>query len=234
MALPKTDKSFFVNSPYSSYRLDEIKRKIHYLPMDIMLFGATGAGKSSTLNALLGEESAKVGYGVDPETSAIQSYYLNEYVRLWDTPGLGDSPERDRRYLGMIGEKLKETYDGKNGEAFYLIDMALLLVDGSSRDLGTVEKTLNRAFRHISADRVQVVVNQADMAMKGRHWNGKKPDGTLQNFLNEQAVSLQRRISESTKSPITRPLFYSATNNFNLYSLMDFVIDNFSWEPRQL
>ena len=36
---------------------------------NVLITGATGCGKSSTINALFNTEKAKVGTGVDPETS---------------------------------------------------------------------------------------------------------------------------------------------------------------------
>lgn len=39
--------------------------------INIMITGATGCGKSSTINALFDTEVAKVGVGVDPETMEI-------------------------------------------------------------------------------------------------------------------------------------------------------------------
>jgi len=227
------DESYFANSPYAKYRLDEIKRKIRYVPMDIMLIGATGAGKSSTLNALLGGEFAKIGHGVDPETKEIKDYMLNEYIRLWDTPGLGDNPVDDAVYVQKSIKLLKRRYSGGNDlSGGYLIDMAVVLVDGSSKDIGTVYTILNGfLFDSIEASRVLVVVNQADMAMKGRHWNNE-PDDVLNKFLEEQALSLQKRIHETTGHRIKKPLFYSAKNSFNLYSLMDYIVDSFKWEQR--
>lgn len=53
-----------------------------------MITGATGSGKSSTINALFNTEVAKVGVGVDPETMDITKYDLDNLV-LWDSPGLG-------------------------------------------------------------------------------------------------------------------------------------------------
>jgi predicted GTPase len=222
----------FDNGSYSNYRLNDIKNKIRYRPMDIVLLGSTGAGKSSTLNALLENEFATVGYGVDPETNSINEYSLNAYVRLWDTPGLGDTPENDRIYIDAIRKLLKKTYFASRIEkTVYLIDMVLLLFNGSNRDIGTIESILNKILGYIDAYRVLLVINQADMAMKGRHWNNGEPDETLKEFLEAQADSFQRRIFESTGQQMRKPLFYSATNKFNLYSLMDYIIDNFVWEP---
>lgn len=41
--------------------------------INIMITGATGCGKSSTINALFDTEVAKVGVGVDPETMEIEN-----------------------------------------------------------------------------------------------------------------------------------------------------------------
>ena len=78
-------------------RLMKVKAK----PVNILLVGPTAAGKSSTINALFDMEKAKVGMGVDPETSEITRYDV-ENLRLFDTPGLGDSPENDKKYMLMI------------------------------------------------------------------------------------------------------------------------------------
>ncbi len=65
--------------------------------LNVMFAGATGVGKSSTINAIFNMEIAKVGYNVDPETATIQKYEIDNMV-LWDTPGLGDNPEKDKKY----------------------------------------------------------------------------------------------------------------------------------------
>ena len=65
--------------------------------INIMITGATGCGKSSTINALFDTEVAKVGVGVDPETMEIEKYELDNLI-LWDMPGVGDGMEADNRH----------------------------------------------------------------------------------------------------------------------------------------
>ena len=47
--------------------------------INIMITGATGCGKSSTINALFDTEVAKVGVGVDPETMEIEKYEPGQF-----------------------------------------------------------------------------------------------------------------------------------------------------------
>ena len=109
--------------------------------MNIMITGATGCGKSSTINAMFNTEVAKVGVGVAPETMEIRKYELDNLV-LWDTPGLGDGKEADNRHAKKIIDKLLEV--DKNGNA--LIDLVLVILDGGSRDLGTSYELINNVI----------------------------------------------------------------------------------------
>ena len=73
--------------------------------INLLITGATGCGKSSTINALFGCDVAKVGIGVDPETMDIARYDLDNLI-LWDSPGLGDGKEADDRHAKNIIQKL--------------------------------------------------------------------------------------------------------------------------------
>ena len=44
-------------------------------PIDVLLVGATGTGKSSTLNAIFGDAVCKVGDGVDPQTQDVSDSF---------------------------------------------------------------------------------------------------------------------------------------------------------------
>lgn len=201
---------------------------------NIMLAGATGCGKSSTINALFavggnveevsGDEEgmeeevpkktyieiAKVGSKADPETKDIEKYRIGNLV-LWDTPGLGDGTEIDEHHKEVITGLLREKDDDGNA----LIDLVLVIMDGSTRDLGTSYRILNDVIiPELKGDtnRILVALNQADIAMKtGRHWDYEKnePDETLIRFLEEKVRSIRARVKEDSDLDI-EPVYYCA------------------------
>ncbi len=216
---------------YSKYREGTIVSKLVQLgvhPLDVMITGVTGAGKSTTLNTVFQKDVATVGDGVDPETMSIDAYSLNEDIRLWDTPGLGDGTYNDLVHSKGIINLLNKTYT-YNGVKYGFIDLALVIIDGSNRDMGTTYRLINDVILpNIQSDRILVAINQADFAMKGRHWNNlnKKPDSELEQFLIEKSVSVQSRVKLSTGLIIKRPVYYSALHGYNINKFLDFIIDN--------
>lgn len=250
---------------FGSYRVDAIKRNLRYVdikPLDVMITGATGAGKSTTLNTIFQTTLAKVGDGVDPETMEVNGYKLNDVFRLWDTPGLGDGVDIDKKHGEKILDLLHSNrfYDETGLIAF--VDMCLVIVDGSNRDMGTTYKLINEILvpninldvgvhtivdiynnidiecdadnvvPSIEPDRVFVAINQADMAMKGYHWDKENnvPDSTLTAYLEEQALSVKRRIKEATGLNVIKPVCYSAKYGWNLESVFNMLIDNIPQE----
>lgn len=200
--------------------------------LNIMITGATGSGKSSTINALFDADVAKVGIGVDPETQDIKKFELKNMV-LWDSPGLGDGKEADNRHAKNITAKLMER--DKDGNA--VIDLVLVVLDGSSRDLGTSYELINQVIIPNLGDdrkgRILVAINQCDMAMKGRYWNhqSNEPEPELVQFLNEKVDSVRRRIKEGTGVDV-EPIYYSAgykegnakQNPYNLAKLLYYIV----------
>ena len=177
--------------------------------VNILITGATGCGKSSTINALFQTSNAKIGTGVDPETMDIHKYELDNIV-LFDSPGLGDGKEADRNHAKNIIDKLLER--DANGE--FVIDLVLVLLDGGTRDLGTSFELINNVIipnLGDDASRLLVAINQADMAMKGKYWNHERnePEPQLVAFLEDKVASTQRRIHEATGIDTT-PIYYSA------------------------
>lgn len=221
------------------YRVDDIDRNLRiarFRPLDVLVVGGTGTGKSSTINALFEEEVAKIGRACDPETMNISSMELNELLRFWDSPGLGDNVTSDRRYSKELVDLLYKDYymdDNRYG----LIDTVLVILDGSGRDMGTTYSLLNEVVApNFQIDRVLVAINQADLAMKGRHWDERHncPDETLMSFLEEKADSVRRRLVEATNVKVSKPVFYSAERGYNVEKLLDMIIDNMPRERRRL
>ncbi len=224
---------------FSTYRSQDIISNLDIMgihPLDVMVTGVTGAGKSTTLNSFFQKTVAKVGDGVDPETMELDSYALNNFFRLWDTPGLGDGKEADRNHKRKMVDLLFKTYTS-NSQTYGFIDMVLVVIEGSNRDMGTTYTLLNEVIvPNIQSNRIFVVINQADVAMKGRHWNSgsNTPDHTLLTYLDNMAVSIQRRVKEATGISIMKPVYYSAEYGWNVQAVFDFIIDNMPSEKRKL
>ncbi|AXY00934.1 GTP-binding protein HSR1 [Vibrio alfacsensis] len=215
-----------------SARLDDAKLPV----LDVMFTGVTGAGKSSTINALFGSNKVLVGHGVDPMTMELDAYYLQNAFRVWDTPGLGDGAEQDRTHERKLIDLLFKTWSA-DGETYGFIDMVIVIIEGINRDMGTTYRLLrNTILPCINANRVVVAINQADVAQKGRGWDHKTNTPTVQltEFLEQQALSIQRRIKESCGITINKPIYFSAEHRYNLDKLMDAIIVAMPSNRRQI
>lgn len=224
---------------FSTYRTDDIEKNLEKMgirPLDVMVTGVTGAGKSTTLNAFFQKKVAKVGDGVDPETMELDAYKLNNYFRVWDTPGLGDGVEKDQLHKKKMMDLLYKKYTN-DGHEYGYIDMCLVIIEGANRDMGTTYTLLNEVIvPNIQRDRILVVINQADVAMKGRHWNRNKrePDEQLLRYLEEQACSVKKRVKEATGIEIIKPVYYSAEYGWNVKEVFNMIIDHMPTKKREL
>jgi predicted GTPase len=223
---------------YKNYRYSELSKKSSEVGIifDVMVTGVTGAGKSTTLNTLFQKEVSKVGRGVEPETMTLDSYKLNDSFRLWDTSGLGDGKQKDKEHSKNIVDLLYKDYQIDN-KTHGFIDLVLVIIEGSNRDMGTNYKLLNEVIvPNFQKSRILVAVNQADMAKSGRHWDyeNNKPMKKLKDFLEEQVISIQKRVKEATGVQIIKPIYYSAEYNYNIDVLLDLLIDNIPKEKRIL
>lgn len=115
---------------------------------------------------------------------------------------------------------------------------------GGSRDLGTSFQLINEVIiPNLGEDkkRLLVAINQADVAMKGHHWNHEEnfPEPELVKFLNDKVESTRERIKKSTGVDI-EPIYYSAGYKdggqkqypYNLSKLMLFILQHTKQEKR--
>ncbi|PHI14317.1 50S ribosome-binding GTPase [Fusobacterium polymorphum] len=223
---------------FNTYRTTDINNNLNRIgirPLDVMVTGVTGAGKSTTLNAFFQKTVAKVGDGVDPETMELDAYALNDFFRVWDTPGLGDGVENDKIHKKKLIDLLYKTYSVDN-QIYGFIDMVLVIIEGATRDMGSTYTLLNEVIvPNIQKNRILVAINQADIAMKGYYWNNitKSPDSQLINFLNDKAISIKERVKEATGIDILTPVYYSAEYNWNVKAVFDFIIEHMPSEKRK-
>ena len=215
---------------FRDYRKMDIEKKLEkarFMPLDVMVTGVTGAGKSTTLNTIFRKNVAIVGNGVDPETMSLEFYSLNDVFN-----GVKNDEIHKRKLVNL----LYKTYS-LDGNIYGWVDLAIVVLEGLNRDMGSTYTLLNEVIvPNIQADRILVAINQADMAMKGRHWNKEtnEPDEILIEFLEKQASSIQNRVKEATGVTIRKPVYYSAEYSYNVEKLLDFIIDNIILERRQL
>ena len=215
---------------FRDYRKMDIEKKLEkarFMPLDVMVTGVTGAGKSTTLNTIFRKNVAIVGNGVDPETMSLEFYSLNDVFN-----GVKNDEIHKRKLVNL----LYKTYS-LYGNVYGWVDWAIVVLEGLNRDMGSTYTLLNEVIvPNIQADRILVAINQADMAMKGRHWNKEtnEPDEILIEFLEKQASSIQNRVKEATGVTIRKPVYYSAEYSYNVEKLLDFIIDNIILERRQL
>ena len=189
------------------------------------------------MNALFEKEVAKVGHGCDPETSKNSHKELNQYLRFWDTPGFGDSVEKDKKYAKDLIKLLNESWTDNGRTIYGAIDMVIVILDGSGRDMGTTYKILNEVvLPNFPSDRILMAINQADAAKSPKHWNNQKnePDEVLKSFLEEKAISVKRRIEEATGTRVCKPVYYSAEKEYNVEKLLDMIIDNMPTSRRKI
>ncbi|MBQ0164583.1 MAG: 50S ribosome-binding GTPase [Bacteroidales bacterium] len=211
--------------------------------MNILVTGGTGCGKSSTINALFNADRAKVGTGASPETQRVARYELDNLV-IWDTPGFGDGKVEDENHKRNIIRKLHEP-DPKNPNRL-LIDLVLVIIDGSTRDLGTAFDLINNVIipnlGEKKEERILIAINQADAAMKGYGWDRQnhKPTPELTKFLEEKVEDVKNRIFKSTGVKVD-PIYYSAgftdpggkqETSYNISKLLYYIIEKSPAEKR--
>lgn len=227
--------------------LKKALERIKNTKVNVLLIGATSVGKSSTINALFDtsninmQDRAVVGESANPQTMDTQCYKLNNVV-IWDTPGLGDSAEKDRQHQ----EKITALLHRQDEHGQPLIDLVLLILDGGSKDFGSAYKLIKEIVAPNLANgdenRLLVAINKADTAMHHSFWDNSdnQPKTELLQFLEEQSVVVQSRIeADSGFKPDV--IYYSAgyfhkgevrQQPYNLAKLLSFMIDHLPSKKR--
>jgi len=229
----------------SQAQLLEIRDRLRATKINVLMVGGTGVGKSSTISALFQshglESKATIGHGTKPETMDVSSHEIENLI-IWDTPGLGDSPEKDKAHQNKIIELL----DRKDTKGQPLIDLVFLTLDAGSRDFSSaftlIKDVIQPNLRDETRDRLLIGLNQADQAMKGHYWDKteNKPQDKLIARLDELAQTVKERIKTDTGMDVD-PIYYSAgctldgevmSHPYNLQKLLSFIMDRLPKKKR--
>ncbi len=137
----------------------ETPEAVEQKPVNILLVGRTGAGKSSCINTLFQEDLAEID--VLPSTDKIQSYQwqtnTGESLILWDTPG----------YEQVNGEELRDLVIdyAKNADLLLLVTPCLDPALQMDRDF------LEEIKNEIADLPTITIVTQVDRLRPIREWN---------------------------------------------------------------
>ena len=70
---------------------------------NVLVIGNSGVGKSTLINAVLGEERAKTGWGIQGTTDRLEIYTSNEIpFRIIDTIGFEPSLAKEHRAIDVV------------------------------------------------------------------------------------------------------------------------------------
>ncbi|EAI0690459.1 DUF3944 domain-containing protein [Campylobacter coli] len=183
--------------------------------LNILIVGATGAGKSSTIKALFETEDydldIDIKEGGNPVTQDTKEYKLGN-LTIYDSPGLGDSGVNDNEHMKKIKNLLLEK--GSKGNA--KIDLVLVIIDAKAgRNLDTTSKTIKEAIMPYmeEKERILIALNKCDEASSNRKctfdYKENKPSQKLEEFLEEQVKIIRERIKTDTGVDVD-VIYYSA------------------------
>lgn len=126
--------------------MDEINRQMQEQVM-IALVGDVNAGKSSTINRIIGDEVA--GVGAEPgETTEIKQYPYRDKIILIDTPGLND---------------VNLSNSARTREYYRQTDVVLFFLNAAGTVFSEAEKKSLEALEKIN-NNILIVLNKIDAA----------------------------------------------------------------------
>ena len=101
---------------------------------NVLVLGDSGVGKSTLINAVLGENAAKTGYGTEGTTKYLEVYTNDEIkLRLIDTVGFEPDFIKRKQAIDSVRKWSKDA--AKVGDANSAINVIWFCVDGTSRKL---------------------------------------------------------------------------------------------------
>lgn len=167
------------------------------IPLNILIIGGTGVGKSSTINAIYGEDRVKVGSDAKPQTQEIEKYKISKNITLYDSPGLGEGSEKDKQHMDKIHRLLQE----KDEYGHAKIDLALVVIDATVKGLGQEYNTIKYLLDVLGdSKRILIGLNKCDCVESERFFDrvNNKLAERQERFLQEKVIDLRERVERDT------------------------------------
>lgn len=101
---------------------------------NVLVIGNSGVGKSTLINAVLGEEKARTGWGISGKTKKIMPYENDKLpFRLIDSIGFEPSLVKEREAINAVKKWSKES--AKEGHEDNKINVIWFCIEGTSRKI---------------------------------------------------------------------------------------------------
>lgn len=181
---------------------------------NVLVIGNSGVGKSTLINAVLGEDRAETGYGIAGTTRELSIYERDGIpFRIIDTVGFEPSLLKEFKAINAVKKWSKSS--AKKGNENTQINVIWFCVDGTSRKLfPKAIKDLSRATSMWASVPVIVVITKS-YAVPERESNIE---------MVHNAFATQKRYSKNLRKVI--PVVASTyTLNENAYAAPEGIID---------
>ena len=145
-------------SPEMQEKMEALRQRGQ--PVNILVIGPTGSGKSTLINALMGKTVAKAGHGAKGVTREVGEYegeFMNVKMKIYDTIGFRDSEGKTDSSI------LKEIAASKE---FDLVLVCIKLEDRISRDIQKIFVELALSLREEVWKNAIVVATFANLFIK--------------------------------------------------------------------
>ncbi|OCK73986.1 hypothetical protein K432DRAFT_250303, partial [Lepidopterella palustris CBS 459.81] len=184
----------------------------------IAVMGVTGAGKSTFIQLVSGNEDIEIGHDLRSCTSEIQGYtfHFNGYnINIVDTPGFNDTFKTETQVLQDIADWLKQSYDSEtrlNG-IIYLHSLVNVRMEGSAlRNLKMFRelcgpKPLNNVILATTfwgeVNKELAVKREAELETTSEFWGDMIARGSTMKRLKDRRTALEIIELLVGKAPVT-------------------------------
>lgn len=157
------------SSLVDEFKKSTLQLRLHELedqPLNIMVAGPKGVGKTTTIKAMFGNDLAE-----EFNASSGITRFQNGNLVVWDYPGHNGDEQHDKMLDMQIGSTLSES----DTEGNPLIDMVVVVLDAAERNLNQgyrlICDVIVPALGNDFESRLVVGLNKVDLASHSYEWD---------------------------------------------------------------